>query len=182
MQGVTVEDSGRGDVIEDLSERIIGRFSLDDIFHPDTGEIIIRKDELIDEEIAAQIVAAGIKKVAIRSALTCKSRYGVCIKCYGRNLATGKLVEVGEAVGIIAAQSIGEPGTQLTCTFHTGGVAGDDITQGLPRVEELFEARKPILIADHRSHCGDGRISQQAGNKITRPMEIKTYPVPYGAH
>ena len=148
MQGITVSELGTtdvsDDVIENLSERIIGRFALEDIRHPENGEILARADELIDEEIAQKIIAAGIEEVNIRSVLTCKSRFGVCIKCYGRNLATGNLVEVGEAVGIIAAQSIGEPGTQLTMrTFHTGGVAGDDITQGLPRVEELFEARKP---------------------------------------
>ncbi len=187
-QGVTVEEmqEDEGDVIEDLAERIIGRFSLEDIYHPETGEVLVKADELIDEDIAAKIIAAGIKEVTIRSVLTCKSRHGVCIKCYGRNLATGQLVEVGEAVGIIAAQSIGEPGTQLTMrTFHTGGVAGDDITQGLPRVEELFEARKPkgqSLISEisGRVELGESRSKREV--KIYSPHgEIKTYQVPYGA-
>ncbi len=134
-----------GSVIESLSERILGRYTAKKVLHPETKEMIVDKDELITENIAAKIVKAGVKKVEIRSVLTCKTKNGVCQKCYGRNLATGNLVETGEAVGIMAAQSIGEPGTQLTMrTFHTGGVAGgDDITQGLPRVEELFEARTP---------------------------------------
>ena len=140
MQGVKVKELKDGDdVIEDLAERIIGRYALENILHPETGEILVEKDKLIDEDDAARIIDAGIEEVSIRSVITCKSRHGVCIKCYGRNLATGQLVDVGESVGIIAAQSIGEPGTQLTMrTFHTGGVAGDDITQGLPRVEELL--------------------------------------------
>ena len=134
-----------GSVIESLQERILGRYTAKKVIHPETKEMIVDKDELITENIAAKIVKAGVKKVEIRSVLTCKTQNGVCQKCYGRNLATGNLVETGEAVGIMAAQSIGEPGTQLTMrTFHTGGVAGgDDITQGLPRVEELFEARTP---------------------------------------
>ena len=132
------------EVIEDLYDRIEGRYSFETIRHPETGEVIVNRNELIDAEKAEEIVAAGIEKVQIRSVLSCRTRHGVCRYCYGRNLATGKHVEIGEAVGIIAAQSIGEPGTQLTMrTFHTGGVAGDDITQGLPRIQELFEARNP---------------------------------------
>ena len=131
-------------VIEPLKERITGRYSAGNIVHPETGEVLVETGKFIDEDKAEEVVAAGIKLVRIRSAFNCKTRKGICGKCYGRNLATGNFVEKGEAVGTIAAQSIGEPGTQLTMrTFHTGGVAGDDITQGLPRIEELFEARKP---------------------------------------
>ncbi|WP_434797937.1 DNA-directed RNA polymerase subunit beta' [Terrisporobacter vanillatitrophus] len=132
------------EVIEELYDRIVGRYTIDPIVNPNTGEVIVESDAMIMEEQAEEIVAAGIEEVQIRTVLNCKTRHGVCSKCYGRNLATGKEVNIGEAIGIIAAQSIGEPGTQLTMrTFHTGGVAGGDITQGLPRVEELFEARKP---------------------------------------
>ena len=134
-----------GTVIEDLYDRIVGRYTSKKVIDPETKETIIDKDEMITEKIAEKIVKSGIEKVEIRSVLTCNTVNGVCQKCYGRNLATGNLVEIGEAIGIMAAQSIGEPGTQLTMrTFHTGGVAGgEDITQGLPRVEELFEARNP---------------------------------------
>ncbi len=148
INGVEVYDlinDKDGSVIEPLSERILGRYSAQRIINPTTKEVILEKGEEINENIVAKIEKAGIKRVEIRSILTCKCENGVCQKCYGRNLATGNLVETGEAVGIMAAQSIGEPGTQLTMrTFHSGGVAGgDDITQGLPRVEELFEARNP---------------------------------------
>ncbi|SCZ82072.1 DNA-directed RNA polymerase subunit beta' [Acidaminobacter hydrogenoformans] len=132
------------EVIESLAERIMGRYPAVDILHPETGELLVSADTMIQDQHAEKVVNAGIEKVYVRTVLTCDTPYGVCSKCYGINLATGKSVNVGEAVGIIAAQSIGEPGTQLTMrTFHTGGVAGGDITQGLPRVEELFEARKP---------------------------------------
>jgi DNA-directed RNA polymerase subunit beta' len=132
------------EVIESLEERVMGRYPAVDILHPETGELLVSADTMIQDEHAEMIVKAGLDKVYVRTVLTCETPYGVCSKCYGINLATGKSVNVGEAVGIIAAQSIGEPGTQLTMrTFHTGGVAGGDITQGLPRVEELFEARKP---------------------------------------
>lgn len=132
------------EVIEELKNRIIGRYSVENIVNPNNGEIIVKKDEIITEIMGDKIEEAGIEEVGVRSVLGCKAPYGVCAKCYGRNLATGSPINIGEAVGIIAAQSIGEPGTQLTMrTFHTGGVAGADITQGLPRVEELFEARKP---------------------------------------
>ncbi len=134
-------------VIEDLKDRLIGRYSKEDVINPKTGEVLVESDEYISEDIANEIVDAGVRRVLIRNIFTCDSTVGVCAKCYGRNLATGKAVEMGEAIGIMAAQSIGEPGTQLTMrTFHTGGVAaaeGGDITQGLPRVEELFEARRP---------------------------------------
>ena len=148
IQGVVVSDfinEKDGSVIEPLEERILGRFAAKKIVNPETKEVILEAGEMITENICSKIKKAGITKVEIRSALTCKADGGVCQKCYGRNLATGNLVETGEAVGVMAAQSVGEPGTQLTMrTFHTGGVASDeDITQGLPRVEELFEARTP---------------------------------------
>ncbi|CUG36917.1 DNA-directed RNA polymerase subunit beta' [Staphylococcus aureus] len=144
-RGLLVSDIKEGtEMIEPFIERIEGRYSKETIHHPETDEIIIRPDELITPEIAKKITDAGIEQMYIRSAFTCNARHGVCEKCYGKNLATGEKVEVGEAVGTIAAQSIGEPGTQLTmCTFHTGGVAGSDITQGLPRIQEIFEARNP---------------------------------------
>ncbi|HBI3492919.1 TPA: DNA-directed RNA polymerase subunit beta' [Staphylococcus aureus] len=144
-RGLLVSDIKEGtEMIEPFIERIEGRYSKETIHHPETDEIIIRPDELITPEIAKKITDAGIEQIYIRSAFTCNARHGVCEKCYGKNLATGEKVEVGEAVGTIAAQSIGEPGTQLTMrTFHTGGVAGSDITQGLPRIQEIFEARNP---------------------------------------
>lgn len=144
-RGLLVSDIKEGtEMIEPFIERIEGRYSKETIRHPETDEIIIRPDELITPEIAKKITDAGIEQMYIRSAFTCNARHGVCEKCYGKNLATGEKVEVGEAVGTIAAQSIGEPGTQLTMrTFHTGGVAGSDITQGLPRIQEIFEARNP---------------------------------------
>ncbi len=144
-RGLLVSDIKEGtEMIEPFIERIEGRYSKETIRHPETNEIIIRPDELITPEIAKKITDAGIEQMYIRSAFTCNARHGVCEKCYGKNLATGEKVEVGEAVGTIAAQSIGEPGTQLTMrTFHTGGVAGSDITQGLPRIQEIFEARNP---------------------------------------
>ncbi|HII1134334.1 TPA: DNA-directed RNA polymerase subunit beta' [Staphylococcus aureus] len=144
-RGLLVSDIKEGtEMIEPFIERIEGRYSKETIRHPETDEIIIRPDELITPEFAKKITDAGIEQMYIRSAFTCNARHGVCEKCYGKNLATGEKVEVGEAVGTIAAQSIGEPGTQLTMrTFHTGGVAGSDITQGLPRIQEIFEARNP---------------------------------------
>lgn len=144
-RGLLVSDIKEGtEMIEPFIERIEGRYSKETIRHPETDEVIIRPDELITPEIVKKITDAGIEQMYIRSAFTCNARHGVCEKCYGKNLATGEKVEVGEAVGTIAAQSIGEPGTQLTMrTFHTGGVAGSDITQGLPRIQEIFEARNP---------------------------------------
>jgi DNA-directed RNA polymerase subunit beta' len=174
--------------IENLYDRIVGRYSVEDIENPDTGQIIVEKGAMILEEQAEEIVNSGIKKVKIRSVLTCKTENGVCTKCYGRNLATGKLVNVGEAIGFIAAQSIGEPGTQLTMrTFHTGGIAAAaDITQGLPRVEELFEARKPKGQAIISEISGKTKIKETAKKRevtITNEEDkkSKTYTIPYGA-
>jgi DNA-directed RNA polymerase subunit beta' len=174
------------EVIEDLYDRIEGRYAFETIRHPETGEIIVRRNEMIEPEIAAKIVQAGIERVTIRSVLSCRTRHGVCKMCYGRNLATGKHVEIGEAVGIIAAQSIGEPGTQLTMrTFHTGGVAGDDITQGLPRIQELFEARNPkgqAIISEL-----DGVVKEIRDAKDRREIivegeaESREYSVPFGS-
>ncbi|HQA49043.1 MAG TPA: DNA-directed RNA polymerase subunit beta', partial [Bacillota bacterium] len=174
------------DIIEDLSDRIWGRYTLHEVVDPNTGEVIIPADTLINDHYVEKVKKAGIKKVPIRSVLTCRSRYGVCSKCYGVNLATGDLVNVGESVGIIAAQSIGEPGTQLTMrTFHTGGVAGDDITQGLPRVEELFEARKPKGLAVIAEVSGTVKINESRKKRevmvITDEGEVKNYLIPYGA-
>ncbi|MBX5467816.1 MAG: DNA-directed RNA polymerase subunit beta' [Firmicutes bacterium] len=174
-------------VIETLYDRLVGRVAAETVVHPETGEVLIEPNQLINEEDAQQIVDAGIKAVTVRSVLTCKSRYGVCVACYGRNLATGELVEVGEAVGIIAAQSIGEPGTQLTMrTFHMGGVAGEDITQGLPRVEELFEARKPKGQAIISEIAGTVRIGENKGRReVTvisdEGLEAQSYLVPFGS-
>ena len=173
-------------IIEPLRLRIIGRTALEDVQDPVTGEIIVEQGEEIDEAQADKIEAAGIESVRIRSVLTCKSRVGVCSKCYGRCMATGETVNIGEAVGIMAAQSIGEPGTQLTMrTFHTGGVAGGDITQGLPRVEELFEARRPKGLAEICEADGTVvSIEAQMDNttRITiRGDEERKYEIPYGA-
>lgn len=175
-----------GEVIEGLAERITGRFTIEPVVNPSTGEVIVPADSKITDQLADKIVKSGIKKVKIRSVLTCRSQYGVCAKCYGINLATGEEVNVGEAVGIIAAQSIGEPGTQLTMrTFHTGGVAGDDITQGLPRVEELFEARKPKGLAIISEIGGVVKVGQNKAKRevvITSPEgESKTYSIPFGS-
>ena len=176
------------EIIEPLDQRIQGRTALYDINDPKTGKKIVAANREISDDAAKKIVAAGIESVYIRSAMTCRSKSGVCAACYGRNLATGEAVRIGEAVGIVAAQSIGEPGTQLTMrTFHTGGVAGSDITQGLPRVEELFEARKPKGLAEICE--GDGEvidISVRSDNKtevIVRGEESgdRTYIIPYGA-
>ena len=175
-------DNGKYKVIVPLFQRCIGRVAAKDVVDPTTGEVIAKRNELIDEEIADKIKNSDIKKVCIRSNLTCQAKTGVCVKCYGRNLATNMIVEVGEAVGVIAAQSIGEPGTQLTMrTFHNGGVAGGDITQGLPRVEELFEARPPkgkVTLTEI-----DGQVTKIENTKsgkavtITNDTETKTYTV-----
>ncbi|HHY46633.1 MAG TPA: DNA-directed RNA polymerase subunit beta' [Firmicutes bacterium] len=175
-----------GEVIEPLRDRAVGRVAAEDIINPATGEVIVRRNQEIDEDLARLVEKAGITEVRIRSPLTCRTRYGVCAKCYGRSMATGRPAEVGEAVGIIAAQSIGEPGTQLTMrTFHTGGVAGDDITRGLPRVEELFEARRPKGQAVITEVSGVARILESKGvRKVVITMDDgteKVYPVPYGA-
>lgn len=174
------------EVIEDLYDRIEGRYAFETVRHPETGEVLVNRNELIEATTADAIINAGIEKMTIRSVLSCRTRHGVCKMCYGRNLATGKHVEIGEAVGIIAAQSIGEPGTQLTMrTFHTGGVAGDDITQGLPRIQELFEARNPkgqAIISEL-----DGVIKDIRDAKDRREVEVegeaesKVYSVPFGS-
>lgn len=173
------------EVVEKLEERLVGRYARKAVKHPETGEVLVAGNDLITEDLATTIVEAGVEDVWIRSVFTCDTRHGVCKKCYGRNLATGLEVEVGEAVGIIAAQSIGEPGTQLTMrTFHTGGVAGDDITQGLPRIQEIFEARNPkgqAVISEIDgvvTAINEGRDRQQ---EITVQGEVETrnYTVPY---
>jgi len=176
-----------GKSIESLAERLTGRYALEDIVNPATGEVLVKAGDLITEDMAEKVENAGIKKAKIRSILSCRSKIGVCARCYGINLAVGEESNVGEAVGFIAAQSIGEPGTQLTMrTFHTGGVAGDDITQGLPRVEELFEARKPKGLAIVSEISGTVRIKD---TKKKREIEVvnnetgeaKTYLIPYGS-
>lgn len=184
--GIMVEDVKDGpEVIEKLEERLVGRYVLEDILHPETGEVLASPDREITED-QAKAIAAVYDNVWIRSVLTCKTRYGVCKKCYGRNLATGRQVELGEAVGIIAAQSIGEPGTQLTMrTFHTGGVAGDDITQGLPRVEELFEARKPkgqAIIAEIDGTASVKEVKGRREVELVGPNEERVnYTIPFGS-
>ncbi|MDD2485171.1 MAG: DNA-directed RNA polymerase subunit beta' [bacterium] len=187
--GIVVKDIKEGqEIIEALRDRVLGRVSLETILHPETGDLILENNKIIDEDAALAIEKAGIKAVKVRSALTCRARSGLCAACYGRDLATGSMVEIGEAVGTIAAQSIGEPGTQLTMrTFHTGGVAlrGEDITQGLPRVEELFEARKPKGLAIVSDINGIVEITETKGvRKIIIKAddgEEKAYTVPYGA-
>lgn len=173
--------------VEDLKSRIIGRYAFEDILDLDTGEIIVHKNDMINEAIAERIESKGIKEVKVRSVIGCKMKHGVCAKCYGRNLATGKPVNIGEAVGIIAAQSIGEPGTQLTMrTFHSGGIAGVGITSGLPRVEELFEARKPKGLAYITEIEGTVKIQENKKRNdvivTTEDGEEKVYQIPYGAH
>ena len=174
------------EVIEVLYDRMVGRYTIDPIVNPTTGEVIVEADSMIKEDEAEKIIAAGIETVQIRTVLNCKTNHGVCSKCYGRNLATGKEVNIGEAVGIIAAQSIGEPGTQLTMrTFHTGGVAGGDITQGLPRVEELFEARKPKGLAVITEITGRVEIDETGKRKeisiVPENGETEVYAIPYGS-
>lgn len=187
-QGTLVSEiKDGGQTIEGLYDRLVGRVVPEDVRHPETGALIIKANEIIMEDIAQEIVDAGIKELRVRSVQTCQSRFGVCVACYGRNLARGGIVEVGEAVGIIAAQSIGEPGTQLTMrTFHMGGVAGDDITQGLPRVEELFEARKPKGQAIIAEASGTVKIGENKGRReITvihdEQSEAQAYMVPFGS-
>ena len=180
-------DDKDGSVIESLSERIIGRYTAKKVINPETKEVIVDKNEQITETIANKIVKAGIKSVEIRSVLTCRSETGICQKCYGNNLATGNLVENGEAVGIMAAQSIGEPGTQLTMrTFHSGGVAGaEDITQGLPRVEEIFEARNPKGKATIAEITGKITKIEDANGKwditIMNDADCRKHTTTYGA-
>ena len=202
--GIEISDIKDGNqIIEKLQERLEGRYVLEDILDPKTKEIIVdtntminekiaklintqvNKDTMKTEKIAEKIVEAGYQRVAVRSALGCRSIHGVCAKCYGMGLATREEVNIGESVGIIAAQSIGEPGTQLTMrTFHEGGVAGGDITQGLPRVEELFEARKPKGLAIITEIAGKVKIGDDKKKKeviVTSKDDSKTYLIPFGS-
>ena len=185
--GIELSDIKDGNqVVEKLEERLLGRYPLEDIYNPQTNELIVDKDTLITENIADKIVAAGITSVKVRSVLECRTKHGVCAKCYGMGLATREEVSIGESVGIIAAQSIGEPGTQLTMrTIHSGGVAGvADITQGLPRVEELFEARKPKGLAIISEIDGKVSISDDKTRKevtVTGKDDAKKYTIPFGS-
>ena len=190
VRGITLEEiSINNQVIESLEDRLIGRVAAEDIVDPVSGEIVVALNELITTQKAKNIVNAGVKKAQVRSVLTCRNETGVCARCYGANLATGEPVDVGEAVGIVAAQAIGEPGTQLTMrTFHTGGVAGgDDITQGLPRVEELFEARKPkrdAILAEISGKVSIGENKRKREIVVTNqddPTEQKSYQINYGS-
>ncbi|MEG1641054.1 MAG: DNA-directed RNA polymerase subunit beta', partial [Ruthenibacterium sp.] len=190
-EGLLVSDIREGnEIIEKLEERLQGRYSVHDIVHPETGELLVSKENMMTEDDAKKVVAAGVKVVELRTVLCCIAKHGVCSKCYGANLANGRIVGRGEAVGIIAAQSIGEPGTQLTMrTFHTGGIASaEDITQGLPRVEELFEARRPKNLAIMTEISGTAHIDDTKKNRhavITgvdennAPAE-KSYLIPFG--
>ena len=187
-EGMVVTEIREGnEIIEELKERLTGRYTAEDIIHPETGEILVHKDEYMDVDLAEKVSDAGVKKVKIRSVFTCNCKIGVCAKCYGMNMATGQKINIGEAVGIIAAQSIGEPGTQLTMrTFHTGGVASaGDITQGLPRVEELFEARKPKGLAIVTEIDGTVRIEETKKKRTVYVMgadgEEVSYDIPFGS-
>ncbi|MBR2675200.1 MAG: DNA-directed RNA polymerase subunit beta' [Mogibacterium sp.] len=187
-EGIEIIELRDGKVeIEKLWQRIAGRYTIEDVVDPGSGELIIAANEYITDDIALEIENRGVKTVKIRSAMTCRAESGLCAKCYGKNMATGRKVLPGEAVGIIAAQSIGEPGTQLTMrTFHTGGVAGSDITQGLPRVEELFEARKPKGLAEICE--GDGKVKSIEPTEdnmtevvVTEEDGERSYLIPFGA-
>jgi DNA-directed RNA polymerase subunit beta' len=187
--GIVVSDIKVGDnVVEKLFDRLVGRYTVNDVVNEETGELIVPANSMIDEVMAKEIVDAGIKSVEVRTILRCLAKRGVCVHCYGADLAHGNPVSIGESVGVIAAQSIGEPGTQLTMrTFHTGGVAGSDITQGLPRVEELFEARKPKKPAIVTAYTGTARIvSDKKLSKviIQNPVEPTSgevvYEIPFG--
>ena len=186
-EGLMLEDIKDGNqVVEKLEERLEGRYVLEDVKHPETGEVIVDTHTMITKAIAKQIVESGIKQVIVRSVIACRSKHGVCQKCYGMGLARREEVSIGESVGIIAAQSIGEPGTQLTMrTIHSGGVAGvADITQGLPRVEELFEARKPKGLAVITEIDGTVKISETKKKKeiiVTSKDDSKTYTIPFGS-
>ena len=185
--GIIIYDIKDGNqVIEKMKERLLGRYAVDDVYDPNTNELIVDNNTMITESIAEKIVSAGIEKLKVRSALGCRTKHGVCQKCYGMGLARRDLVSIGEAVGIIAAQSIGEPGTQLTMrTIHSGGVAGvADITQGLPRVEELFEARKPKGVAVITEIAGKVKIKETKKKKeviVTSKDDSRTYTIPFGA-
>ena len=185
--GIIVYDIKDGQqVIEKMEERLLGRYVVENVYHPETKELIVDTDTMITEKIAEEIVNAGIDRLKVRSVLGCHSKHGVCQKCYGMGLARRDLVSIGEAVGIIAAQSIGEPGTQLTMrTIHSGGVAGvADITQGLPRVEELFEARKPKGLAIITEIAGKVKIKETKKKKeviVKGEDEAKSYTIPFGS-
>ncbi len=186
-EGIIVYDIKDGQqIIEKMQERLLGRYPVKDVYNPNTNELIVDTNTMITEKIADKIVNAGIEKLEVRSVLGCKSKHGVCQKCYGMGLARRDLVSIGEAIGIIAAQSIGEPGTQLTMrTIHSGGVAGvADITQGLPRVEELFEARKPKGLAIISEIDGKVKIKETKKKKeviVTSNDNSKTYTIPFGS-
>lgn len=186
-EGMYVSEIKEGnEVIEELKERLTGRYIAEDIKDMKTGEIVAEKNSYVDDILAEKICATGVKKVKIRSVFTCSSKVGVCAKCYGMNMATAKKIDIGEAVGIIAAQSIGEPGTQLTMrTFHTGGVVGADITQGLPRVEELFEARKPKGLAIVSEINGTVNVEDTKKKRIVHVTgedgEQRSYDIPFGS-
>ncbi len=186
--GIEVSDIKDGNqVVEKLEERLIGRYPLQDIVNPETNEIIADTNTMITDDIAEKIIAAGITKVKVRSVIGCRTKHGVCSKCYGMGLATRENSKIGESIGVIAAQSIGEPGTQLTMrTIHSGGVAGvADITQGLPRVEELFEARKPKGLAIITEIPGTVKITDDSKNRkevvVRNDREAKTYVIPFGS-
>ena len=184
--GIVISDIKDGNqIIEKLQERLEGRYAVEDVIDPNTNEVIVDTNTMINDKIAEKIVKAGITEVKVRSALGCRAKHGVCSKCYGMGLATREDVAIGEAVGIIAAQSIGEPGTQLTMrTFHMGGVAGGDITQGLPRVEELFEARKPKGLAIITEIAGTVKVENDKKKKeviVTSKDNSKTYTIPFGS-
>ena len=187
QDGIVVYDIKDGNqIIEKMQERLLGRFPIEDVIHPETKKVIVDKDTMITENIAEEIVESGIEKLKVRSVLGCRSKHGVCQKCYGMGLARRDLVSIGEAIGIIAAQSIGEPGTQLTMrTIHSGGVAGvADITQGLPRVEELFEARKPKGLAIITEIDGKVKIKETKKKKevvVTSNDDSRTYTIPFGS-
>ena len=185
-EGILVRDIKDGNqVLETLHERLLGRYVLENVYDPNTKELIVDTDTMINDDIADKIVSAGFEELRVRSSLCCRTKHGVCSKCYGKGLATGEEVTIGEPVGIIAAQSIGEPGTQLTMrTFHEGGVAGGDITQGLPRVEELFEARKPKGLAIISEIAGKVKVKEDKKKKevvVTSKEDSKTYTIPFGS-
>ena len=186
-EGLMLEDIKDGNqVVEKLEERLEGRFPLHDVVHPETGEVIVDTNTMINKALAKRIVEAGITQIEVRSVIGCRSKHGVCQKCYGMGLARREEVSIGESIGIIAAQSIGEPGTQLTMrTIHSGGVAGvADITQGLPRVEEIFEARKPKGLAVITEIDGKVKISETKKKKeviVTSKDDSRTYTIPFGS-
>ncbi|QAA30815.1 DNA-directed RNA polymerase subunit beta' [Clostridium manihotivorum] len=186
-EGIYVSEIKDGnEIIETIKERIVGRYIAEDIVHPETNEVIVPAQSYIENDIADKVVAAGVKKIKIRSVFTCKAKVGVCARCYGMNMATAQKINIGEAVGIVAAQSIGEPGTQLTMrTFHTGGVVGADITQGLPRVEELFEARKPKGLAIVSEISGTVRVEETKKKRVvvvtSNEGEEYSYDIPFGS-